>query len=117
MYATRKANNNERFNALLNHCKHPRRVYAALLALAEKQRSEGKGGGTMKSRNLAWAVNMECTCPPEHYQMRSREVRLFIDASDGSLFRAVCMAYNYGFQRGQNMERNSRKKARKGAAA
>lgn len=27
-------NNNERFNSLLNRCKHPRRVYAALLALA-----------------------------------------------------------------------------------
>ena len=33
-------NNNEKFNQLLNECKHPRAVYTALLAYAEKIRKQ-----------------------------------------------------------------------------
>ena len=71
----------------------------------------------MKVKDHAWAVSMETMFPPEHYQMVAREICLFRDASERNLLRAMYMAYNYGFQRGRNAERNVRKRHRKEATA
>ena len=66
-------------------------------------------------KDLAWAASMETAFPPEHYQMTVREVCLFRDTSERNLLRAMYMAYNYGFQRGRNAERNRRRKSQKEA--
>ena len=68
-------------------------------------------------KDLARAASMETAFPPDRYQMAVREMCLFMDASKGDLLRTMYMAYNYGFQRGQNAERNRRRKSQKEAMA
>lgn len=55
--------------------------------------------------------------PPVEYSLRSDEIDAIYTfankLANKAAFEMIAVAYNYGFQRGQNAERNRRKRERK----
>ncbi len=51
-----------------------------------------------------WVLSWFNTQPPDSYALRTREMIAFYLCGD--LYMSCAAAYNYGFQRGQNFEKN-----------
>ncbi len=65
-----------------------------------------------KQRDEAWAEEMRKRVLPAGYKMTLMEGWAMLDLGDP--LHSVAAAYNYGFERGQNYERNrSRAKGRR----
>lgn len=47
---------------------------------------------------------------PGNYAMKAEEVGILLEEAHENAFRALILAFNYGFMRGQNAEKNRAKK-------
>ncbi len=69
-------------------------------------------------KDMTWAANMGRAFPPGRYQLKASEMLVFWDfGNSDDFFKMLGAVYNYGFQRGQNAERNARKDKKEAAKA
>ena len=71
------------------------------------------GGRVRRSEKLIEKVT---AVDAGNYSMTSRDMMAFFDAGNGDMCSVVMMAFQYGFLRGQNAERNRKRKSVKKTA-
>lgn len=73
------------------------------------------------NKDLAWAQEMHNTFPPTFYNLTHDEIDLFLMAAEpyqdkiSFAYNAIVTAYNYGFSRGRQCEKNAMKRKRAAA--
>lgn len=73
------------------------------------------------NKDLAWAREMHDTFPPCAYCLKGEDIDLFMQAAGrykekiSFAYDAIITAYNYGFSRGRQCEKNAMKRKRAAA--